>query len=244
VPRAPDSVAPVVFHGLEAADFDVFAVPDFAPRMAALRGSLRPRLLAMADLLRPTLEEVVGRPLFAHVAAHLRRRVHPPPETWAAFGPSPRGYKSFAHFAVGIRLDGIFLRLVLKEEAVQDRRFLAGLLGDDAQACLGALPADALVYSEPPMPGYPNPTPVAALRREGRLELPGLRRSRDSQWAVGCDVPRGDPRLLRADSLRDLTAHTLSELVPLWQMLPSWWNPGLWSPGPTASDAAAQPARP
>lgn len=218
------------FQGFVPADFRVFALPGFDARMQELRGYLRPRLLAMAECVRPALESSLDRPLFPHVAAHLRRRVNPPPETWAAFGPSPRGYKSFAHFAVGIHADGIFLRLVLKDEALQDRRFLAGLLRDDASAYLTAMPDDLTIHADPAPPDLDAPA-VAQVRDRGALFVPGLLRSRDSQWAVGLDVPREDPRLTTVEGVTDLAANTLRGVLPIWQVLPSWWNHTLWSPG-------------
>lgn len=218
------------FQGFVPADFHVFALPGFDARMQELRGYLRPRLLAMAESVRPALESTLGRPLFPHVAAHLRRRVNPPSETWAAFGPSPRGYKSFAHFAIGIHADGLFFRLVLKDEALQDRRFLGGLLRDEPQSYLDPLPDDLTIHQEP-LASDIEIQSVAAVRDHGSVFVPGLLRSRDTQWSVGLDVPREDPRLLTLEGVTGLAANTLRGVLPVWEVLPSWWNHTLWSPG-------------
>jgi uncharacterized protein YktB (UPF0637 family) len=225
-----ESASPLPFRGFVPDDFGVFALPGFDARMQELRGYLRPRLLVMADTVRPALEAALGRPLFPHVAAHLRRRVNPPAETWAAFGPSPRGYKSFAHFAVGIDVQGIFLRLVLKEEALQDRRFLGGLLGDDSTACLNRLPDHLTLHAEPEPPGLTDLS-LGAVRTQGAAFVSGLLRTHDSQWAVGLDVARDDRRLGDVRAFTKLASQTLREVLPLWQVLPSWWNQSLWSPG-------------
>jgi uncharacterized protein YktB (UPF0637 family) len=51
------------------------------------------------------------------VARHARRTVNPPPETWAAFGPSPRGYKRYTYLALCISGVGLHARCVVKAEA-------------------------------------------------------------------------------------------------------------------------------
>src|SRR5262249_30268826 len=53
---------------------------------------------------------------YAHVAKHMRRSVNPPPETWVAFGPSPRGYKQFCHYAFVVSRGGVHARLTVKSE--------------------------------------------------------------------------------------------------------------------------------
>jgi uncharacterized protein YktB (UPF0637 family) len=54
---------------------------------------------------------------FPHVAKHVRRTVNPPLETWAAFGPSPRGYKRYGYLALCISGIGLHARAVVKSEA-------------------------------------------------------------------------------------------------------------------------------
>jgi hypothetical protein len=87
--------------------------------MAAIRGTLRPKLVALGDDLTSAVEELTGIPTFPHVAQHMRRRVHPPEETWVAFARDRKGYKRWTHFRVavsgaGVRvtLDGARVRVV------------------------------------------------------------------------------------------------------------------------------------
>ena len=83
-------------------DFQVFALPDFARRMAAIRGIVRPKLEALGASLEPAVGRIAGSPVFAHVARHARRTVNPPDDTWVAFGPDRRGYKKAPHFKVAV----------------------------------------------------------------------------------------------------------------------------------------------
>ena len=83
----------MLFPGFTDDDFDLFAIPDFAGRMGEIRSRLRPKLLALGEDLAGPIERAVEAPVFPHVAQHMRRRVNPPAETWAAFARDRKGYK-------------------------------------------------------------------------------------------------------------------------------------------------------
>ena len=92
----------MAFTGFTAKDFQVFAIPDFPGRMAAIRGQIQPKLFALAEEIGPKLKPIVGSETFPHVAKHMRRTVNPPDDTWVAFGPEKRGYKKAHHYKVAI----------------------------------------------------------------------------------------------------------------------------------------------
>ena len=94
----------MAFDGFTAKDFLVFAIPDFAGRMAAIKKQIQPKLFALAEEISPKLKVVAGSDIFFHVAKHMRRTVNPPDDTWVAFGPEKRGYKKTQHFKVAISL--------------------------------------------------------------------------------------------------------------------------------------------
>lgn len=85
-----------------AADFRVFDVKGFKPRMSVIRSRVRPKLEALGHSLAPAVGHSIGGEVFAHVAKHARRTVNPPEDTWVAFGPDPRGYKKHCHFKVAV----------------------------------------------------------------------------------------------------------------------------------------------
>lgn len=103
--------------GFSRADFDVFAIEGFDARMAKIYEHLRPRLVRLSTELAPELSRKLHMEFYPHVAKHMRRRVNPPDETWAAFGPSPRGYKRYGYLALCISGAGIHARAVVKSEA-------------------------------------------------------------------------------------------------------------------------------
>jgi uncharacterized protein YktB (UPF0637 family) len=106
--------------GFTPADFAVFRVEGFNERMQQIYARVRPKLVRLGDELAPALARRLHIEFFPHVARHARRTVNPPPETWAAFGPSPKGYKRFGYLALCISAAGIHARAVVKSEA--DRR--------------------------------------------------------------------------------------------------------------------------
>jgi uncharacterized protein YktB (UPF0637 family) len=84
------------------ADFKVFDVRGFQPRMTEIRARIRPKLDGLGRSLAPAVARSVGGETFAHVAKHARRTVNPPDDTWVAFGPDRRGYKKTRHFKIAI----------------------------------------------------------------------------------------------------------------------------------------------
>jgi uncharacterized protein YktB (UPF0637 family) len=88
--------------------------------MQQIYAHVRPKLLRLGAELAPELARKLHLEFFPHVARHARRTVNPPPETWAAFGPSPRGYKRYGYLALCISGAGLHARVVVKSEA--DRR--------------------------------------------------------------------------------------------------------------------------
>ena len=90
------------FPGFTAADFKVFDIPGFKPRMAAIKTRIRPKLEAAAKDLAPDVARIGGAEAFAHVAKHARRTVNPPDDTWVAFAADRRGYKKHCHFKVAV----------------------------------------------------------------------------------------------------------------------------------------------
>ena len=114
-------------------DFEAFGIPTFSERMQAIKERVRPKLAAFGGQLQPALNELVRTEVYPHVAKHARRTVHPPPETWVAFGPSARGYKKYGHFALVVSRGGLHTRIVVKDEG-ENRSHMATLLMDRASA--------------------------------------------------------------------------------------------------------------
>lgn len=162
---APASAAPAaVFAGFPAAVFEVFRQEDFDACMAALRREATPRLSALGQQLVPALSARLQAAAYAHVARHLRRRVHPPEDTWVAWSTTPRGYKAQVHFEVGVARRGGFVRLAALAEAGPAK---AAFIGQLSPARLQALP--------------PGPSPVLFTPdHHGAVKVPAAQL--DADW--------------------------------------------------------------
>jgi Protein of unknown function (DUF1054) len=98
-------------------DFDVFKVEGFSARMQKIYAHVRPKLMRLGHDLAPQLTRKLGHEFFPHIADHSRRTAKPPPETWIAFGPSPRGYKRHGYLALCISRAGLHARAVVTSAA-------------------------------------------------------------------------------------------------------------------------------
>jgi uncharacterized protein YktB (UPF0637 family) len=200
--------------GFTRADFDIFKLEGFDERMQQILARVRPRLVRLGNELAPELARKLHLEFFPHVARHARRTVNPPPETWAAFGPSPKGYKRYGYLALCISRFGIHARAVVKSEAdhrVEMGRRLANQAAELTKSFKGA--------------------PVARYDRWNFEHLPAPGPATDDLWrdlaqglakkTGGLDLGFGWPvaEALHADRAEFLDA--FRELEPLYRILRS-----------------------
>jgi Protein of unknown function (DUF1054) len=98
-------------------DFDVFAIDDFSARLAKIDELVTPRLMQLAPDFNRELSRNLRVVLYPHYARNTRSAVNPLTETWAAFGPSPVGYKRYGYLALSVSGVGIHARAVVKSTA-------------------------------------------------------------------------------------------------------------------------------
>src|SRR2546428_8420011 len=113
------------FPGFTPADFKVFDIDGFKPRMDAIKTRLRPNLGAIGPNLLPDVARLAGDPAFAHVARHARRTVNPRGDTWVAFALDKRGYKKHCNFKVAVSRDVVRFLFEAGPEHAQKRRWAA-----------------------------------------------------------------------------------------------------------------------
>jgi len=113
------------FPGFTASDFKVFDIPEFQPRMDAIRTRIRPKLEAVGQDLLSDVARVGGGPAFAHVAKHARRTVNPPGDTWVAFALDKRGYKKHCHFKVAVSRGAVRFLFEAGPELADKKRWAA-----------------------------------------------------------------------------------------------------------------------
>ncbi|CAB3394279.1 DUF1054 domain-containing protein [Kyrpidia spormannii] len=203
----------MVFSGFEMEDFSVFSIPEFEERMEAIRTRVRPKLTALAGELAPRLFREGGVPFYPHVAAHARRKVNPPDETWMALSRSPRGYKRYAHFEVGIGLEEVFMRLVVKPEA-DDKPGAARWLREHGEEAAALLPSSYFWALH--RDGAPD-RPWPEVDGSGLKELGAALGKKTAGLAVGRRFGRQDPVLAERESFLTLAEKVLLELFPLYE---------------------------
>ena len=201
-----------------AADFRVFDVKGFKPRMGEIRVRIRPKLEAMSQSLLHAVSRSTGGPAFPHVAKHARRTVNPPDDTWVAFGPDVRGYKKHCHFKVAVSRHCVrFLFEVGPEHADKKRwgaawKRSAGKLGPVLRRVRGLAWFKNEHDEEPAAPLVDVPVErLAQLAEE-------LTRTRDGQVVLGRAVAAEEAGRWTEAQYRNAALETFRALAPLYRL--------------------------
>ena len=201
-------------RGFEPADFDVFAIPGFVPRMAALKARISPKLATIGEIMAPKLSALIGQPVFAHVARHARRTVNPPEVTWVAFSTSARGYKALPHFQVGLWNAYLFIRYAAIYESPNKTVIARNLLAKPGVA--KKLPKDftwSWDHCEP------EAASLATLKTTGwKTGLERVIRVQKAELLCGLDLQRTDAVITDGDALIRTIEETFVTLMPLYAM--------------------------
>jgi uncharacterized protein YktB (UPF0637 family) len=203
------------FRGFTEADFDVFAIPGLEPRMEALKAYLRPKLEQLGQDVSTYLSELLGAPVFAHVAKHARRKVNPPKDSWVAFSTDKRGYKKHPHFQIGVWPTHAFATFGLIYEA-PDRAHFGHQLQTHLDDVLQLIPPDFEWYSD-----YTRPEAVSARdmtpERLGQL-ADRLVSKKQGDLLVGIRIPREEALSLTPAAFIERVQSCFSTLKPLYRL--------------------------
>jgi uncharacterized protein YktB (UPF0637 family) len=203
----------MTFPGWTAADFDLFAIPDFPGRMAEIRARLRPKLLALAEDLTPALTEIVGQPVFPHVAQHMRRRVNPPDETWVAWCRDKKGYKRWTHYRIAVSGAGVRTTVFVEDDA-DDKEAFAAALQSDARKLMRALGKSApiLWYTFGKAP-IPQKRATAETLVEGGAALARLKLQK---FQAGIQITREEALGQSPEAFEEWASGQMAVLKPLY----------------------------
>jgi len=75
-------------------EFNVFSIEGLEHRMNALQTKIQPKFEEIGEHLSTYLSSRGTGEFYPHIAKHARRTVNPPNDSWVAFAPAKRGYKS------------------------------------------------------------------------------------------------------------------------------------------------------
>lgn len=199
-------------------DFKVFDVKGFKPRMQQLRTRIRPKLETLGHSLAPAIRHTTGEAMFCHVARHARRTVHPPDDTWVAFGGDQRGYKKSPHFKVAISRNAVRFLFEVGPEHDDKRRW--------ATAWRRSAPKLGPVLRRVKGLGWfkneHDEEPAAMLADLGQDQLvefiDELTRTRDGQFVIGRAVTAAEAAHWADAQYREAALETFRALAPLYRL--------------------------
>lgn len=201
-----------------SADFKVFDVAGFGPRMAALRARVRPKLEALGHTLAPAIQRTTGEETFVHVAKHARRTVNPPDDTWVAFGPDRRGYKKHCHFKVAVSRNCVRFLFEVGPEHADKKRWAAAWRKSAPRIGPVLRRVKALAW----FGNEHDETPAAALVDLVPDQLAALAdevtRTRDGQLVFGRAVPAIEAGRWTEAQYRATALETFRALAPLYRL--------------------------
>src|SRR5947207_6201580 len=201
-----------------AADFKVFDVKGFQPRMGEIRARIRPKLETLGKSLAPAVARSVGGDTFAHVAKHARRTVNPPDDTWVAFAPDKRGYKKHCHFKVALSRHCVRFLFEIGPEHADKKRWATAW----KKNARNLAPVLRRVKNLAWFKNEHDETPAAALgdmTPDALMELADeIVRTRDGQLVLGRAVTADEASRWSEAQYRQAALDTFRALIPLYRL--------------------------
>jgi uncharacterized protein YktB (UPF0637 family) len=208
----------MAFPGFTPADFKVFDIEGFKPRMDAINSRIRPKLEAIGRDLLPDVARIAGDEAFAHVAKHMRRTVNPPDDTWVAFALDKRGYKKHCHFKVAVSRGGVRFLFEAGPEHAKKKRWASAWKRQGPKLAPVLRRAKGLAWfknehDEAPAAVLADlpPEHVARLGDE-------LMRTRDGQVVLGRAVPAQEATRWKPRDYTRAARETFQLLAPLYRL--------------------------
>ena len=200
------------------ADFKVFDVNGFQPRMEEIRARIRPKLETFGKSLAPAVARSVGGETFAHVAKHARRTVNPPDDTWVAFGPDARGYKKHCHFKIAVSRHCVRFLFEVGPEYADKKRWAAAWTKNAGKLGPVLRRMKDLAWFK----NEHDEAPSAALSELGPDEFIALAneivRTRDGQLVLGRVVAAEAAARWTEAEYRAAALETFRALIPLYRL--------------------------
>jgi uncharacterized protein YktB (UPF0637 family) len=206
------------FRGFTQADFKVFDIEGFAPRMAAIKGRIRPKLDAAGRDLVPDVTRVGGASAFAHVAKHMRRTVNAPDDTWVAFAADKRGYKKHCHFKVAVSRGAVRFLFEAGPEHAGKKKWIAAWKRHAPKLVPVLRRAKGLAWFK----NEHDETPAAILSDLSAEEVARLAdeltRTRDGQLVLGRAVSAEEAARWKPADYARAARETFCVLAPLYRL--------------------------
>ncbi|MFL0507336.1 YktB family protein [Ureibacillus sp. 179-F W5.1 NHS] len=196
-------------------DFEVFEIDGLEQRMEALSTIVRPKFQQLGELFSSYFSSKTGDEFFPHVAKHARRTINPPKDSWVAFAPYKRGYKSLPHFQIGLWNTHLFIIVAIIYEAPQKSEMATRLLKN--MEYFNQLPEDFIISGD-----HMSQDAISLkLGREEQLEnlLIRLRDVKKGEFLVGRHISREEAVNLSSEQFLQLTEETFEALLPIYNII-------------------------
>lgn len=196
-------------------DFHVFKTNGLEERMEALTTIVRPKFHELGESFSGYFSAQTGEEFFAHVAKHARRTVNPPKDSWVAFAPYKRGYKSLPHFQIGLWDTHIFIVVAIIYEAPQKQEMAQRLLTHiEMMKNLD----NGYVISGDHM--QPHAVSLEEARDE-KLEqlLIRLRDVKKGEFLIGRHIQANEAVQLSGEQFLHIVEQTFDELLPIYKII-------------------------
>ncbi|TQR07190.1 YktB family protein [Psychrobacillus soli] len=198
-----------------ANDFDVFQVDGLENRMTALIENVRPKFEELGKQYSHYFSSTLGDEFFPHVAKHARRSVNPPNDSWVAFAPYKRGYKSLPHFQIGLWGSHLFIIVAVIYEAPDKVVIAERLL--KKKSLFNKLPDDFIVSGDHMKP---DAIPLKKAKKEELNHL--LNRLHDvkkAEFLVGRHISKENAVALTEDEFLNFAEETFNYLLPIYKTM-------------------------
>ncbi|SEB43445.1 DUF1054 domain-containing protein [Paenibacillus sp. GP183] len=203
------------FTGFAQKDFDTFHIEGLDSRMEAIRERIQPKFKELGDSLAADLSVLSGHDMHLHIAKHLRRKIHPPVDTWLAICHTKRGYKQVPHFQVGLFDDRLFIWLALIYE-LPSKQAIADAYAKNLKTIRKELPESFLLSFD-----HMKKDTVAVKDMDKKAWIASLQRFRDVKKAellIGLNLSANDAIVSDGDKLEQLIKETFEKLLPLYKL--------------------------
>lgn len=204
------------FSGFTESDFEVFSIDGLENRMDALITHIRPKLDALGEHFAPTLSAMTGNEMFAHVAKHARRKVHPPNDTWVAFANNSRGYKMLPHFQIGLWGSHVFIWFAMIYEAPHKVEY-GKILQSKVNEIHHEIPNN-FVWSIDHM--KPDVFKHADLNKEELKDMfVRLQTIKKAEILCGYQIPREEAINMSGQQMIDQIQNVFTQVLPLYKLV-------------------------
>lgn len=193
-------------------DFNVFQVEGLEERMEALTSIVRPKFHALGEYFSSYFSAKTGDEFFAHVAKHARRTVNPPKDSWVAFAPNKRGYKSLPHFQVGLWNSHLFIVVAVIYEAPNKVEMAERLL--QQQELITSLDASFVLSGD-----HMSPNTIKLNTENTETLLTRLRDVKKGEFLVGRHLTPEQAASMSHEEFMAFAEKTFEQLLPIYNVL-------------------------